>query len=276
MLERSGHPRSASAPGRQTSRTSAFTSGKGGAFTLIELLVVIAIIAILTAILFPVFAQAREKARAASCLSNTKQMGLALMQYVQDYDEATPMDYYTGLSGNGAGPHWMDMVYPYVKNEGVFNCPSDTRTTSFVYVGNGRLAGGAGRAYYGSYAANAAYGGGSGVAGVNATPPLSDPAGGGARIRYIADIQKPAETVWAVDTTNGGANGSFGWTGVNRNPIIQPATNPRWSNPGNIVERHIGMINIIWMDGHSKVMKLDTLLKTNANNVMYYFTNEDD
>ena len=68
-----------------------FTSGKRAAFTLIELLVVIAIIAILAAILFPVFAQAREKARQSSCLSNEKQIGLAIMQYVQDFDETFPM-----------------------------------------------------------------------------------------------------------------------------------------------------------------------------------------
>src|SRR5476651_129734 len=74
-------------------------------FTLIELLVVIAIIAVLAAILFPVFAQAREKARQTSCLSNEKQLGLAVMQYVQDYDEMTPTGaaiyHYTWDDGNG-------------------------------------------------------------------------------------------------------------------------------------------------------------------------------
>lgn len=83
-------------------------------FTLIELLVVIAIIAILAAILFPVFAQAREKARQSSCSSNLKQMGLAVLQYMQDYDETYPMMHYNDAAGNEV--RWFDMVGPYVKN----------------------------------------------------------------------------------------------------------------------------------------------------------------
>ncbi|HZT41448.1 MAG TPA: prepilin-type N-terminal cleavage/methylation domain-containing protein [Chthonomonadaceae bacterium] len=84
-------------------------------FTLIELLVVIAIIAILAAILFPVFAQAREKARAISCLSNTKQAGLAFAMYVQDYDETTPK--------MGYGVDWWSIIYPYTKNLQLYLCP---------------------------------------------------------------------------------------------------------------------------------------------------------
>src|ERR1700761_6313935 len=92
------------------------------AFTLIELLVVIAIIAILAAILFPVFAQAREKARAISCLSNEKQLGLGVIQYEQDYDEKAP----GGLNGYGGGSGYAGQIYPYVKSAQVFKCPSDS------------------------------------------------------------------------------------------------------------------------------------------------------
>jgi len=104
---------------------------KGG-FTLIELLVVIAIIAILAAILFPVFAQAREKARASSCLSNQKQIALAHSMYAQDYDETYPiaqggpaLDPITGIL-----PRWEDSVKPYIKGGnvgGILTCPSAGR-----------------------------------------------------------------------------------------------------------------------------------------------------
>jgi prepilin-type N-terminal cleavage/methylation domain-containing protein/prepilin-type processing-associated H-X9-DG protein len=92
-------------------------------FTLIELLVVIAIIAILAAILFPVFAKAREKARQVSCLSNQKQLGLGFMQYVQDYDEFYPCGTF-GPTSPGSG--WAGQVYPYVKSTGVYKCPDDS------------------------------------------------------------------------------------------------------------------------------------------------------
>jgi len=117
-------------------------------FTLIELLVVIAIISILAAILFPVFARARENARRTSCLSNLKQIGLGVMMYTQDYDEKYPFSYpsaaaqrtkqtdtsmpgYKFTTNLGSDAHWvtwMDRIYPYVKSTQLFVCPSASST----------------------------------------------------------------------------------------------------------------------------------------------------
>ena len=94
---------------------------KRSGFTLIELLVVIAIIAILAAILFPVFAKAREKARQTACTSNMKQLGLAMSQYLQDYDEYPP----SGSDWWGSGAGWSAQIYPYVKSKAAFLCPDD-------------------------------------------------------------------------------------------------------------------------------------------------------
>ena len=100
------------------------------AFTLIELLVVIAIIAILAAILFPVFAQARDKARQTACLSNMKQMGLGFMMYVQDFDETFPgnlqcMPPINGGSTSDTRVPFDRQIFPYTKNDQIFTCPSD-------------------------------------------------------------------------------------------------------------------------------------------------------
>src|SRR5476649_1395436 len=109
----------------QTSRCRVHQKSYG--FTLIELLVVIAIIAILAAILFPVFARARENARRASCQSNLKQLGLGMIQYIQDFDDRYPG--FVGFSSNnnnGNPPNgmWGNVIMPYVKSAQLFKCPS--------------------------------------------------------------------------------------------------------------------------------------------------------
>ncbi|MCE5240967.1 prepilin-type N-terminal cleavage/methylation domain-containing protein [bacterium] len=106
-------------------------------FTLIELLVVIAIIAILAAILFPVFAKAREKARQASCLSNCRQLGTALMQYLQDYDETLP---FASFESPDPVRYGMQKLSPYIKNEQIWACPSAPSVVSY-YFADGSLPG---------------------------------------------------------------------------------------------------------------------------------------
>jgi len=122
---------------------------RGSGFTLIELLVVIAIIAILAAILFPVFAKAREKARQASCLSNEKQGGLAWLMYAEDYDGKMPAAYNNSLgrfwSGQDTDPthmYYPELLTPYIRSTGIFFCPSVSDGigidgTGFTYKQNG-------------------------------------------------------------------------------------------------------------------------------------------
>jgi len=112
-------------------------STRAQGFTLIELLVVIAIIAILAAILFPVFAQAREKARQISCTSNEKQLGLAVLQYIQDNDEHMP----SGVDQNATsttdyqlGGGWSSEIYPYDKSTGLYHCPDDATPVNGAVV----------------------------------------------------------------------------------------------------------------------------------------------
>lgn len=227
------------------------------AFTLIELLVVIAIIAILAAILFPVFAQAREAARKTSCVNNLKQIGMGIMQYVQDYDETYPCNWYGGLWNSSpavGGPYkWMDAIYPYVKNEGVYNCPSDASNRK--YINNTRLAA-PGEVNWGSYVTNVAYwDGGPG------SPPSSDV--NNVKVS-LAMVARPADTIWAGD-----GNGGFqvAWPNIGAQPVINQVKPRRLGlnngtdfHEGAWVERHQEKVNVIWADGHVNSISLDKMV----------------
>ncbi len=154
-------------------------------FTLIELLVVIAIIAILAAILFPVFAKAREKARQITCTSNEKQLGLGIIQYQQDNDEKLMV----GDAANGGntsyndGEGWAGQIYPYTKSNGIYQCPDDS-TSDVNAPANGQ------------YGSNVSYG-------LNSN--LVPQAGGIA----IAQFQAPASTILLFEVTGDTANPSY-------------------------------------------------------------------
>lgn len=227
-------------------------------FTLIELLVVIAIIAILAAILFPVFAQAREKARQTACISNNKQIGLAVLQYLQDYDENYPQ------STDKNYVQWYNMIQPYVKNGdiygglsygggGVFHCPSFPSTTQ-----------------------GQQYGASDGLF-VNNYPsarPVQAP-------WNMAIIDAPADKIMVCEKGLNGASWGYecfltlqGWwatsvmTGGNYDPakdnssisikpdhdrdLAPPST--AWEGPRTIRYRHQGAATCLFCDGHAKAM----------------------
>ena len=221
-------------------------------FTLIELLVVIAIIAILAAILFPVFARAREKARQTSCLSNLKQLGLGAMMYAQDYDEVM---FSTWMDPSGAAYpgdyQWPQVLYPYIKNWQIFVCPSDS-TPNIVAT-----SGAPGSSL--SYAANVAYYGGSGSTAFTCTRPTGN---------SLAVEQDPAGTILLFDWTGGF---EWGWQYVSSQPSNLAAyftTNP----PG----RHNGGVNVAFCDGHAKWEQPNALAAQNANGVYTMWTCEAD
>ncbi|MGC8669153.1 MAG: prepilin-type N-terminal cleavage/methylation domain-containing protein [Chthonomonadales bacterium] len=199
-------------------------------FTLIELLVVIAIIAILAAILFPVFAQAREKARAVSCLSNSKELGLATLMYIQDYDEMVVPRYAACPSTgpvNTSQKLWTGLIQPYVKNQGIYLCPS-ARDTKYgeVWADRGPLSQGQNATQGGWYY------------------PSINPPCGQMILQRLPEIQKPAITVMYSDSWSGPT--SAGYRGY-------LARNDAVNVPGlSITDRHQDGLNITLYDGHSK------------------------
>jgi prepilin-type N-terminal cleavage/methylation domain-containing protein/prepilin-type processing-associated H-X9-DG protein len=243
------------------------------AFTLIELLVVIAIIAILAAILFPVFAQAREKARAISCMSNIKQVTLAFSMYTQDYDEDMVLGVESSPSSASGSYWWPSLLQPYIKTWNIYRCP-DTgdplsiwsggpydwypNWQSFATVGynytvlshfNGDCANSAGHslASVSQPAGTVAFidsSAGTGITGTCTAGSLyCNPQNGftdvNAPVEYAIDYPSLTACVWVASTVGG-----YDWA-------IAP-TNPTPDFVGFAGPRHSGGANIGWVDGHAK------------------------
>jgi prepilin-type N-terminal cleavage/methylation domain-containing protein/prepilin-type processing-associated H-X9-DG protein len=205
-------------------------------FTLVELLVVIAIIAILAAILFPVFARAREKARQTQCLSNMKQLILGTLAYTQDYDEQLPwhaVDYDgDGWLGSTHDTSWRTMILPYCKNTQIYQCP-DWQPPAGVPTFDGSLGD---YMQIGGYAANLWH--------ENAgapTPPSGQALAAvedASSVVFLWETERPAS--WGLPTNAHGTN-----------------------RVDHAVTRHNDGMNCSFVDGHVKWMRPDRLCRTN-------------
>ncbi len=201
------------------------------AFTLIELLVVIAIIAILAAILFPVFAQAREKARQTVCLSNQNQMGLAVQMYLQDYDEQLP------LAATSPTPssflNWHDLLDPYLKNKQVWICPDSKLPTKNAY---GKLVCQYGwNAFYLNTGVSV-----KSIYSLNNAPGVS-----------LAAATSPSHTVMIMD-----CRGIDGYLPADHlSTYVLPPSQPYSDYWGLPDPRHSGGVNVTFLDTHAKWMR---------------------
>lgn len=252
-------------------------SPANNAFTLIELLVVIAIIAILAAILFPVFAQARAKARQSSCLSNQKQIGTAILSYNQDFDDAYPMAIYYPAGGTGSGSStwlsWPAIIQPYLKNTQVLICPSETQTL-------GPVPGTFTPAYPNGISVNYLYnfylGGNSDnlTAGTftNNLPNVKSPAtvvmlvDGGSNPQSSVNQSPTDPTTWK-ENIGGKPAGPNTLISNNHGPYLLlnsgSATLPdaTYVDYGGPLARHNGMSNVLWADGHAKAARIESFYK---------------
>ena len=261
---------------------SSSRSQSASAFTLIELLVVIAIIAILAAILFPVFARARENARRSSCQSNLKQIGLALVQYAQDFDNTTPG------SSNGSGISWPTLVFPYIKSSQVFTCPSGEETP---FMPEGLVPNSPPRLYVGatgdgdgtvpvsaklvtsplSYGLNAITTGSvwstAGFTGTVATPGANGPKSGFVTPGGITTVGLQEA---AVEDSAGTIRAFDGWAGSSSMPgpnignamraISAESRTDRFNSndASKVARRHFDGFNALYGDGHVKFRRWGT------------------
>jgi prepilin-type N-terminal cleavage/methylation domain-containing protein/prepilin-type processing-associated H-X9-DG protein len=226
-------------------------TGKAG-FTLIELLVVIAIIAILAAILFPVFAQAREKARQTACLSNEKQIGTALQMYATDYDDGLPCwsEYYMPIKGpNDASSYWQAKLQPYIKNgdpaarnnTGIWQCPSlGARGERMTDPISGRPA------YSYGYNFMVAYVNYGGVTGETKAY----------RYPFLPDMDQPASTILVGESSyDGRIYPPYDFTYYTARTSTNP--NAMSTHSREIPDRHNGGSNYVFADGHASFMPME-------------------
>ena len=221
------------------------------AFTLIELLVVIAIIAILAAILFPVFARARENARRSSCQSNMKQIGLGIAQYLQDYDSVYPLVFEDrngsgGVTPGSGEPGWAVLLQPYVKSYQVFRCPSDSSNSIGTMADPGGLPGNGF-----SYAYNRMLAFDVDPANVNLTIPAVV---NEAALTYVSNTISVFENNGKVSTS--GASGGGACTGGGIPTAAGPGCLRVDAGVGTgVAQRHLEGSNFAFCDGHVKWIK---------------------